>query len=162
MTTHRTAAAPDPSLRAGPAARADARALVIDSPPALARLRRSLWLPQPVRHDTRIIFDEHALGAEAKGAEGRVNALHASCGCRTGGVAVAGTFVGLLAWWGVGNIAVDGRALLIALGTLAAAAVGGKLIGITSSRLLLLVLLWRLERRLALPQAEMPGQAQNA
>ncbi len=152
MTTFRMAVRPDPVLPARPAGRADARVLSIDSALALARLRRSLWLPQPNRPGTRIILQEHALGAEAKRAEGRVNALHASCGCGAGGIAVVGTVVGLVARWAFGNIVLDGRALLVGLGALAAAAVGGKVVGIAWSRALLFLLLWRLERRLTLMQ----------
>jgi hypothetical protein len=152
MTRFRVAPHPHRVLPDSSGNRAHSRSLILASPSALARLRRSLWRPQPTQPGTRIILRELALGTDAQRIEERVNALYASCGCGTGALAVAGTTIGLVAWWAVGNIAVDRSALLVALGALVAAALGGKLVGIARSRALLFRLLWRLERQLTLLQ----------
>ncbi len=153
MTTVNAEVPSDRALMARPARRSSRRTTAIDSLSALSRLRRSAWIPQLTTSGARIVFHEDALGAEAKRAEARVNALYDSCGCGAGGVAVVATAVGLASWWALGSVRLDGRAVLISLGALVAAAVGGKLAGIVWSRVALYLLLRRLERRLTAGQA---------
>jgi hypothetical protein len=149
VTTLRSAHSPDRTLPVAATGRAPLRYRFIDSPAALARLRRSRWLLEPSTPRTRILLDERTLGAVVKRAEARVNALHASCGCFTGKLAVLATLLGLLAAWARGSAALDGHAFLVALGALAAAAIGGKVVGIAWSRVRLFLLLSSLERHLA-------------
>jgi hypothetical protein len=153
MTTFRVRGGSEPTLQARSGGLAKPGTLSIDSPTALAQLRRSLWLPQVTKPSSRIVLNEDTLGAMAKRAEARVNELYASCGCETGALAVLVTAVGLAVWSALGNVAIGGRGLLVDLGALVAAAVAGKLAGIAGSRMLLFWLLWRLERRLARTQA---------
>ena len=149
MKTLRTSGGSEPAAQARPGGPARPATLLIDSPIALARLRRSLWLPHVTTPGTRIVLPADAFGAVAKRAEPRVNTLYASCGCKAGALAVLLTAAGLAAWWGLGDMALSGRVLLVDLGVLLGAALAGKLAGIAVNRMRLVLLLWRLERGFA-------------
>jgi len=131
--------------------------LSLDSAASLAGLRRSLVSLSPLRPGLQLALRHPALGAGAGRMERRLNALYSSCGCNAGALAAVGTVLVLAwRWWHAARVgAGEGRgSWLMALGALVAAALVGKAIGLLWSRVALIVVLWRLERRVAAQVAE--------